>query len=495
VSSRVQAVVDWYGASDVLQMFLYASSVDHNARLSAESKLVGGPIQQRPELSATANPITYVTADDPPFLVMHGTVDDTNPFNQSELLVDALRSGGVPVSFVPVQGADHGFMTDATAQTTYTFLDGVFHNPPAALAPAPPAEDDLQAGTSSLPAVSLTASQPSATEGGATGALTVTRTGDTSQALVVSYTVSGTATPGTDYTSLPGTVTLPAGQASATVTVTPIADGIPEPTETVILTLLPASSYTVGSPATADVAIADASDPTKPIVSVSATDPTAAEQGPDPGTFTLSRTGSTGSPLTVDLVLSGSAEEGTDYAWITTPVTFAAGASRVQVTITPLADTPGEPMETVHLAASGTAILAGPYVPTVTLAPSLAGFYTVTPCRLVDTRQAAGPQGGPALAAGSSRVFTVAGSCGVPAEATAVSLNVTVANPGASGFFTLYAAGTQRPMTSTLSFQAGQVRGNNAIVSLAGAPPGLAVFYSAGGGTADVILDVNGYFR
>src|SRR5205807_1403571 len=44
MSSRVQAAVDWYGASDVLQMFLYASSVDHNARLSAESKLVGAPI-------------------------------------------------------------------------------------------------------------------------------------------------------------------------------------------------------------------------------------------------------------------------------------------------------------------------------------------------------------------------------------------------------------------------------------------------------------------
>jgi len=495
MSSRVQAAVDWYGASDVLQMFLYASSVDHNARLSAESKLVGAPIQTVPELCATANPITYVTADDPPFLVLHGTVDDTNPFNQSELLVDALRAAGVATTFIPIQGADHGFMTDATAQLTYDFLASVLLAPASPVSPAATAAPaSPSAAAADLPVVQITASTPTATESGTTGTFTVTRTGDTSQPLTVGYTVSGTATPGADYTTLPGAVTIAAGDTSATVTVTPIADTVPEPTETVILTLAPSNLYTLGSPATASVDLFDASDPNRPIVSASATDPTASEAGGDTGTFTLSRTGSTSNPLTVDLVFSGSAQAGTDYAPVSTPVTFAAGASRLQVTITPLADGT-EPTETLHVAAADATVLSGPYVATVTLYPSLAGFYTVPPCRLVDTRQANGPEGGPPLAAGASRVFPVAGACGIPAEATAVSLNVTVVNPQADGFLTLYPDGVSRPLASTLNFRAGQVRANNAILPLGGSPASLAVFYGAASGTADVLVDVNGYFR
>ncbi|HEV7519267.1 MAG TPA: hypothetical protein VGR07_23505, partial [Thermoanaerobaculia bacterium] len=226
--------------------------------------------------------------------------------------------------------------------------------------------------------------------------------------------------------------------------------------------------------------------------------PTASEQGSDTGAFTLSRTGSTAAALTVDLVLSGSAQPGSDYAPMTTPVTFPAGASRIQVTITPANDAAGEAAETVHLAAADPSILSGPYVATVTLTNPLpvAGFYTVSPCRLADTRQAAGPEGGPPLAAGATRVFTVGGLCGIPAEATAISVNVTVVNPGAAGFFTLYPPGAPRPLVAALNFQAGQVRTNNAIVPLAGMPPGLAVFYGgAASATADVVLDVNGYFR
>ncbi len=361
VSSRVQAAIDWYGATDVQRMFLYASSTDHDTAGSAESKLVGGPIQQHPELCATADPITYVSADDPPFLVMHGTVDDLIPFNQSELLVDALRAASVPVTFVPVADG-HGFMTDPTAQTAYGFLDSVLLHP-AAAARALQTADAADAANAanpaetigaaaSLPVVTLVASDPSASESGATGAFTVARSGATTDDLVVQYAISGTATNGADYATLPGTVTIPAGQASATITVFPLADAIPEPTETVILTLLAASAYTVGSPATGSVELTDVRDTTKPIVSVSATDPTAGEGG-DTGTFTLSRTGSTSAALTVDLVLSGSAQAGTDYAPVATPVTFPAGSSRIEVTITPVTDGANEPGETVHLAASG----------------------------------------------------------------------------------------------------------------------------------------------
>ncbi len=95
--------------------------------------------------------------------------------------------------------------------------------------------------------VTVTATDNTATEGGDAGKFTITRTGDTSADLLVSYTLAGTATNGVDYNSLPGSVTIPAGSASAVVTVTPIDDQIAEPDENVILTLQDGSGYVGGS--------------------------------------------------------------------------------------------------------------------------------------------------------------------------------------------------------------------------------------------------------
>jgi hypothetical protein len=106
------------------------------------------------------------------------------------------------------------------------------------------------------PTVTITASTPTATEAGASpGAFTVSRTGSTTAALTVSYTVSGTATAGSDYVTLPGSVTIPSGSLSAPIPVTPIDDPAVEPNETVIVTLSASAAYTVGSPAAATVTI------------------------------------------------------------------------------------------------------------------------------------------------------------------------------------------------------------------------------------------------
>ena len=124
-----------------------------------------------------------------------------------------------------------------------------------------------------------------------------------------------------------------------------------------------------------------------------------------------------------------------------------------------------------------------------------AGFYTLTPCRLADTRSASGPMGGPALVAGTNRSLTLAGQCGIPAGARAVSVNVTVVQPTAGpGFLTLYPGGTSLPITSTINYKAGQTRGNNAILPL-GSAGDIVVWCGQGGGTADMVLDVNGYFQ
>jgi hypothetical protein len=98
-----------------------------------------------------------------------------------------------------------------------------------------------------LLSVSVTATDASASETGPDpGTFTVTRTGDTSESLTVYYTVSGTATPGADYTSIGTSVTLPAGQSAAPITVTPVDDADPEAEETVIVTLTAHASYTIG---------------------------------------------------------------------------------------------------------------------------------------------------------------------------------------------------------------------------------------------------------
>ena len=110
VSSRVQAVVDWFGPTDLTLMGKQSgpeSKMDHDAPTSPESKLVGGPIQERKELARTANPITYVTRDDPPFLIMHGDKDPLVPWRQSEILRDALKAAGVDVAYHLQPGAGH----------------------------------------------------------------------------------------------------------------------------------------------------------------------------------------------------------------------------------------------------------------------------------------------------------------------------------------------------------------------------------------------------
>ena len=123
--------------------------------------------------------------------------------------------------------------------------------------------------------------------------------------------------------------------------------------------------------------------------------------------------------------------------------------------------------------------------------PPGVSYYSVTPCRLVDTRT---PADGPALAAGETRTFLAAGACGVSGGATAVSLNVAVTQPGALGNLRLFASGTLAPLVSTINYAAGQTRANNAIAPL-GADGRLAVRCFQASGGVHVILDVNGYFQ
>lgn len=113
VSSRVQCVMDDYGPTEFTKMDAHrhaSATMVHSVANSPESRLIGGLITDPAHAAkvARANPITYVTKDDPPFLIVHGDADPTVPHHQSELLYEALKAAGVRVRFNTVKGGGHG---------------------------------------------------------------------------------------------------------------------------------------------------------------------------------------------------------------------------------------------------------------------------------------------------------------------------------------------------------------------------------------------------
>ena len=105
-SSRVQAVCDWYGPSDLPAVFegdsrpVVGPAVEH---------LLGGSVSKKKELAILASPVTHVTGDAPPFLILHGDKDELVKIRQSELLHEALKKAKVDVTFRVVKGGGHGF--------------------------------------------------------------------------------------------------------------------------------------------------------------------------------------------------------------------------------------------------------------------------------------------------------------------------------------------------------------------------------------------------
>jgi hypothetical protein len=127
--------------------------------------------------------------------------------------------------------------------------------------------------------------------------------------------------------------------------------------------------------------------------------------------------------------------------------------------------------------------------------PANLDFYTAAPCRLLDTRQASGLFGGPALPPGISRVLRVGGVCGIPATAKAVAVNATVFEPPGFGNVRFFPGdGEQAPATSTLNFQPGITRANNAILMLSSSGSGTLAAQSSVAGV-HLVVDVTGYFQ
>jgi len=124
-------------------------------------------------------------------------------------------------------------------------------------------------------------------------------------------------------------------------------------------------------------------------------------------------------------------------------------------------------------------------------------FYTLTPCRILDTRNATGPLGGPALSGGGAqRTFNVvAATCGIPSSAKSVSVNLTVTQTTAAGSLAVYPGNGAPTGTTSASFAAGMTRANNAILCLATDGTGTIGVENDAAGTVHFVLDVNGYFQ
>lgn len=120
-------------------------------------------------------------------------------------------------------------------------------------------------------------------------------------------------------------------------------------------------------------------------------------------------------------------------------------------------------------------------------------FYTVAPCRAVDTRDPDGPFGGPSLTAKASRSFRLSGRCGVSPTAKAVSVNVTATAADSPGGLTVYPGDSPLPEASTVTYRSGQTRSSNAIFGL-DSRGDLSVYCAQDSGRVHVVLDVNGYY-
>jgi len=201
----------------------------------------------------------------------------------------------------------------------------------------------------------------------------------------------------------------------------------------------------------------------------------------------------TGQVATLSVVASGTAT--LSYQWYTgtsgntsSPVGGATGAS---VNVSPASTT----SYWVRISNScGSVDSVAATVTVTTNSPSAATlFYPVTPCRIIDTRNANGPQGGPALASGGTRNVTVAGVCGIPAGVVAISVNVAVVAPTSGGYLTVFAgpANNTLPLASTINFLTNKTLSNNAIVRVGS--DSINVF--DGGPTLHFVIDVNGYYK
>jgi len=281
--------------------------------------------------ATTALSVNYTTAD--------GTA--LNPGDYTTTSGTLNFAAGETVQYISVPITND---TDMEAAETLTVT---LSSPGSGLALGTQSVHTLTITDDDAPAVSIAGTDSLANESGDPGQFTLTRTGPTTSALSVNIALSSTAVNGTDYATISTTQTIPAGQSTLAIAVTPIQNALNEGTKLVVADVVAGGGYVIGSNFTSMVVLTDDDRST---VTIAANDASASETPGNPGQFTVTRTAPTGVTLTVNLAISGTASNGADYTSVAASIAFASGETSKTITISPVDDASIEGPEDVTIA-------------------------------------------------------------------------------------------------------------------------------------------------
>ncbi len=220
---------------------------------------------------------------------------------------------------------------------------------------------------------------------------------------------------------------------------------------------------------------------------------TAVVVNPTPATPVITAPASTVAGTT-GLMASVVPNAGSTWSWTIQNGSITAGQGTSQITFS--AGSSGSVSLTVIETSAAGCASAQANV-SIPLTVTATRMYTVTPCRLFDTRNSTGADAAsPALAAGETRIFTIGGRCSLPASTKAISVNQTVTGQTATGELVLYRGDLlSAPNTNSIIFGAGQTRADDGILELARDGSGTFKVFNNSIGPVHFILDVNGYFQ
>lgn len=343
VSSRVQATVSYFGPSNFLRMSLFPSGIAHDETESAESKLIGAPIQTVPEAALSADPSQHISAEDGPILFVHGTADPVVPYAQSEHIWRLGREvhGLDSWELRAVPDGGHGGQGFPLTVVRDWFLEHL-------------ADQPNRVRVEVLGA---------ALEGGAPGRFRLVRSGPLAAPISVLLAASGSAESGLDFASLPQWFDLQPGEASREWNLSALADGLVEGSEMVRLAIGAGPGYFADQDAPdATLTVLDAdSGQGLPLVQVLAVDRIAREGTIDAARVRFTRSGSVSAPLQVDYAVRGDAAVGRDHDATGSSIAIPGGQSAVDLVIGALDDELAEAAElwVVELEA-GAAYTRGP---------------------------------------------------------------------------------------------------------------------------------------
>ena len=274
---------------------------------------------------------TATTGDD--YVALAGSVDILDTEQTATITLTPVDDGDIEIDETVIVTLDTGagYTVGTPDNATVTIVS----------------EDVAPDPVATITATDATAEEAGTTTGEYTVSLDVANT--TGSAITVNYTVTGTATTGDDYVALAGSVDILDTEQTATITLTPVDDGDIEIDETVIVTLDTGAGYTVGTPDNATVTIVSEDVAPDPVATITATDATAEEAGTTTGEYTVSLdvANTTGSAITVNYTVTGTATTGDDYVALAGSVDILDTEQTATITLTPVDDGDIEIDETV----------------------------------------------------------------------------------------------------------------------------------------------------